>query len=66
MRNNPKGINMTWKDKLKRQWNENPLMVIGVGAFAATAASKLLASVVAAQNAHSWKLEVNRRIAQGK
>jgi len=56
-----------WKDKLKRQWDENPLMVIAVGAFAATAASKLLHSVTEAQNARVWKLEVNRRIAsQGK
>lgn len=50
-----------WKDKLKRQWDENPLLVITVGAFAANAAAKLLGSVTAASNARTWKMEVNRR-----
>ena len=55
-----------WKDKLKRQWDENPLMVISVGALAATAAAKLLASVTAAQNARTWSKEVDRRVYQKK
>ena len=53
-----------WKERLKRNWDENPLMVIAVGAFAATAASKLLNSVTAASNARTWKMEVNRRVAK--
>lgn len=55
-----------WKQRLKRQWDENPLLVISVGAFAATAAAKLLHEVTAASNARAWKLEVNRRIANQK
>ncbi len=54
---------MNWKDRLKRQWDDNPLMVITVAAFAATAASKLIGSVTAAQNSRTYRMEINRRVA---
>lgn len=44
---------------LKRAWNENPLLVIGVGAAAVTAASKLLDSVSAAQGRKAYAKQVN-------
>jgi hypothetical protein len=47
---------------LKRAWNENPLLVIGVGAAAVTAASKLLDSVSAAQGRKAYAKQVNHSV----
>ena len=49
------------KTKIKQAWEENPLLVIGVGAAAATAAAKVLDSVTSAKNSRSWAKEVDRR-----
>lgn len=49
-------------EKLKQAWNENPVQVLFVGAMVATAASKLLNSYTAHQNAQAWQREVDRRI----
>lgn len=51
-----------WKMKLKRQWDENPLACIMVGAFAATAAAKLLDAMSAAQGRRAYARQVNYRV----
>lgn len=53
-------MNKAWT-KIKLAFEENPLMVITVGAFAATAAAKLIDSSVNARNSSAWKKEVDRR-----
>lgn len=51
-----------WKDRLKKEWNENPLQVIAIGALAATAAAKLLDSMSAAQGRRAYAKQVNYRV----
>lgn len=53
---------MTWKDKLKRQWNENPLACIAIGAMAVSAAAKLLDAVSAAQGRKAYAKQVDYRV----
>lgn len=53
---------MNWKDKIKQQWNENPLAVIGVGALAVTAASKLIDAWSAAKGRNAYAKQVNYRV----
>lgn len=48
-------------DRIKQAWNENPIAVITVAAFAATAAAKLMDANTARHNAKSWEMEVQRR-----
>lgn len=55
-----------WKDKLKRAWDDNPLMVIGIGVLAITATAKLIDSVSAAQGRHAYAKQVDYRVTQGK
>lgn len=55
---------MDWKtplDRLKQEFNDNPTVVIGVLALAATAASKLGNTAIAARNSNTWAKEVKRR-----
>lgn len=52
--------------KLKQQWNENPIGVIVVGAMAATAASKLIDSVSAAQGRRAYAKQVNHSVKKSK
>lgn len=47
---------------LKRAWNENPVLVLGVGAAAVTAVSKLLDSVSAAQGRKAYAKQVNHSV----
>jgi len=47
---------------LKRAWNENPMLVLGVGAAVVTAASKLLDSVSAAQGRKAYAKQVNHSV----
>ena len=47
--------------KIKEAWEDNPIMVIVVASFAATAASKLIDSSVNARNSSAWNKEVDRR-----
>ena len=53
---------MTWKDKLKKAWDDNPLMVIGIGVVAVTAAAKLIDSVSVAQGRRAYARQVDYRI----
>lgn len=49
-------------DKLKRQWEENPLAVIGVGGVAVTALAKLIDAMSAAQGRRAYARQVNYRV----
>jgi len=53
-------MNKAW-NKLKEAWEENPVMVLVVGAFTATAAAKVLHEVNAAKANRTWAKEVDRR-----
>jgi hypothetical protein len=53
---------MTWKDKLKQQWDENPVAVIAVGALALTAAAKVIDSLSAAQGRRAYARQVDYRV----
>lgn len=52
----------TWLDKLKAQFDENPLAVIAVGAMAVTATSKLIDSVSAAQGRKAYAKQINHKV----
>lgn len=54
---------MTWKDKLKQAWNDNPLAVIAIGALAVTAAAKLIDAGSAAQGRRAYAKQVDYRVA---
>jgi hypothetical protein len=51
-----------WKDKLKETFDENPLMVVAVGGFAASAVAKLINAMSAAQGRRAYSKAVNYRI----
>jgi len=51
-----------WKDKLKRNWDENPLAVIAIGALAVTAIAKLIDASSAAQGRRAYSKQVDYRI----
>ena len=53
-----------WVDKLKAQFNDNPLAVIAVGAMAVTATSKLIDSVSAAQGRKAYAKQINHKVKQ--
>lgn len=55
-----------WKDKLKEQWDENPIAVIGVGALAATAAAKVLDAMSAAKGRRAYAKQINYRVKNKK
>ena len=49
-------------DKLKEQWNQNPLAVITVGALAATAAAKLITSISETQGRRAYAQQIKWKI----
>jgi hypothetical protein len=51
-----------WRDRLRQEWNDNPLQVIAIGALAATAAAKILDSMSAAQGRRAYAKQVNHRV----
>jgi hypothetical protein len=61
-----KGVEMTWKESLKRQWDDNPIAVIGVGALAATAAAKVLDTMSAAKGRRAYAKQVDYRVKNKK
>lgn len=46
---------------LKRQWNENPLAVLAVGAAVVTAGSKLLDTASGVQSRRAYAKQVNKK-----
>lgn len=53
-------------DKVKKAWDENPLAVVAVGAFAATAAAKLIDAMSAAQGRRAYARQIDYRISRKK
>jgi hypothetical protein len=51
---------------LKRAWNENPLLVLVVGAAAASSAGKLIDSVSAAQGRRAYAKQVNHSVRRNR
>jgi hypothetical protein len=56
-------MNKAWL-KIKQAWEENPLMVIGIAAVAATAGAKLIDATSNYKGRRTWEREVDRRIRQ--
>lgn len=54
-------MNQKVKDKIKQAWEENPILVIGVGAAAIKAVAALIDANTRRVNAHAWAIEVDRR-----
>ena len=52
----------TWKLKLKKQSNENPLLCVTVGAISVTSVAKLVDAVSAAQGRRAYARQVNFRV----
>lgn len=65
MRHQPKGI-IVWKDKLKKQWDENPLQVLIIGGFVATAAAKVIDAMSAAQGRRAYARQVDYKVNRGR
>lgn len=53
---------MTWVEKLKKNFDENPLAVIAVGALAVTAAAKLVDAMSAAQGRKAYARQIDYKI----
>lgn len=51
-----------WKTKLKKQFDENPLMVIGIGVLAVTATAKLIDALSVAQGRRAYSRQINYKI----
>jgi hypothetical protein len=49
-------------DRLKQEWDKNPIAVIAVGAFAATAAAKLIDALSASQGRRAYAKQVDYRV----
>lgn len=48
----------TAKTRIKQEWNDNPIAVIGIGASATIAAAKLIDAVSAAQGRRAYAKQV--------
>lgn len=55
-------MNESWKKKLKRHWEEDPLRVIAVGSGAAIAAVAVLNAVSQARSRNAYAKAVNYRV----
>lgn len=53
---------MTWTDKLKREFDENPLQVLAIGALVATSAAKVIDSLSAAKGRRAYAKQVDYRV----
>jgi hypothetical protein len=51
-----------WKERLKQEFDKNPVQVIGVGALAATAIAKVIDALTAAQGRRAYAKQVNHRV----
>ena len=52
---------MTWKERLNQQFNENPVQVLAVGAFVATAAAKLIEAMASVKSKRAYAKMYGRR-----
>lgn len=51
-----------WKEKVKRQWDENPLQVILITSLAVTAAAKLIDAMSAAQGRRAYAKQIDYKV----
>lgn len=51
-----------WKTKLKKHWDENPLVVIAVAVGAVSAVAKLIDALSAAQGRRAYAKQVDYRV----
>lgn len=51
-----------WKDKLKEQFDENPVAVIGVAGLALAGVAKVINALSASQGRRAYAKQVNHRI----
>lgn len=49
----------SWKDKLKKAWNDNPLACIAIGALAVGATAKLIDSLSGVQSRNAYARRMN-------
>jgi hypothetical protein len=62
-----KGFEMnTAKDKLLAYWNEKPIESLLIGAAVATAASKLIDALSAAQGRRAYAKQVDHRVRKNR
>lgn len=50
-----------WNDRLKQEWNANPMQVIAVTSIAATAVAKVLDSMSARKSRAAYARQINRK-----
>lgn len=55
-----------WQDRLKQEWNDNPLQVIAIVALAAGAVAKVVDSMSAASGRRAYAKQVNYRVKHRK
>ncbi len=48
-----------WKDRLKQEWDENPVNVMLAAAVAVTAAAKLLDAVSSSRSRHAYAKQID-------
>lgn len=53
-------------DQLKKEFEENPTAVIGVGALAVTALAKVIDALSAVQGRRAFSKQVNHRVRRGR
>lgn len=53
---------MNWKDRLKHEWNANPLQVIAITTFAATAVARIVDAMSAAKGRRAYAKQVDYRV----
>lgn len=51
-----------WKDRLKDEWNNNPMAVIAAGTAAGSFLVKVIATVSEAQGRRAYAKQVNHKI----
>lgn len=57
---------MTALDKLKKEWNDNPVQTAMVGSFVATAAAKLISAMSESRGRRAYAKQVNYKIRNRK
>lgn len=51
-----------WKDRLKAEFEQNPVQVLMAGALVATAAAKVIDALSSAQGRRAYAKQVNYRV----
>ena len=51
-----------WKEKLKKAWNENPILCVAVSALAVNAVARLIDASSAAQGRRAYAKQINYKV----